>query len=212
MKTRTWLLGVLAASMVLALVSNRMASAAGDPRIPMVDPWPGGVALEGTTSDAGFRQTVTAVISGGSVSVALPDAALPIQGSVNATLMVGGTAASTTNPSPQHESGYALTKNGCQCTLCGTGAYDGGGVISGLTIGARYVEKVVDQNGSPVRVAEGASCGSFGGTGEMKMAGSTMDLSPTTGPDAGTTTYQTCCAQTATASPAGPYYCVCPAK
>ena len=169
---------------------------------------------EGSTSDAGFRQTVTAQVTG-TVGLALPDAGLLVQGSVNSTTMVGGTAASATNPSPQHESGYALTKNTCKCVLCAP-AGDGGTIP--LTTGTRYVEKVIDQNGSPVQVAEGAACGSFGGVGEMKMAGSTMDLTPTLTPDAGTgtglATYQSCCAQTATttAGSSGPWYCVCPAR
>ena len=123
------------------------------------------------------------------------------------------TAASATNPLPGHETGYAIHKNGCQCVLCAT---DGSGTQITLTTGVRYIEKVVDFNGSPVQVAEAAACTSFGGTGEMKMAGSTMDLTPVVAPSGtgpGLSTYQTCCAQFATASPqSGPWYCVCLAQ
>ena len=98
MKTR-WLLGVLAASMVLAMVRNRMASAAVEPRIPMVHPRPGGVALEGTTSDAGFRQTNNTTIVGVASGVALP-VSNPVCVSAPQSLSVVGTAAVAIPASP----------------------------------------------------------------------------------------------------------------
>ena len=114
---------------------------------------------------------------------------------------------------PTSSTGFRHTTTSAICVLCGA-AGDGGTLT--LTIGGRYAFGVVDQSGSPVSVANGAACLAFGGAGvgEMIQPGTVFDWvvkpPPTGGLDGGTTTYYTCCAQTATASPVGPYLCATP--
>ena len=80
-----------------------------------------------------------------------------------------------------------------------------GPAATGLLVNAvAFVLSAVDQNFSPIQVANTTACVAFGagGIGEMLQPGAAFPQVGTITPDGGTSGYYTCCAQTATASPA----------
>lgn len=120
------------------------------------------------------------------------------------------------DPAKTHEQGWGVTKSQCLRVLCTTT-----GATLTATIGSRYKESVIDANGSPVLVipnlqADGGSFSSYSVTlGDMIQPGGSIDntIPYPVGGDAGlTTTTYTCFAQSATTSPAGPYYQLCPLR
>lgn len=120
------------------------------------------------------------------------------------------------DPGKTHEQGWSITKSQCLRVLCTTT-----GATLTATIGSRYKESVIDANGSPVLVvpnlqADGGSFSSYSVTlGDMIQPGGSIDntIPYPVGGDAGlTTTTYTCFAQSATTSPAGPYYQLCPLR
>lgn len=117
------------------------------------------------------------------------------------TMVDGGFSIST------HERGYQPTVGSGACVLCSV--YGDGGTIT-VTPGQLYAAKAVDQNGSPVTFAESAACGAFASAGNTMQAGGTEYYVGGAAFSDGGLPYLTCCAQTATASPAGPYLCVTP--
>ena len=121
----------------------------------------------------------------------------------------GGASTAVSGTLPVHEQGYKSTVNSTVCVLCST--VGDGGVLA-ATASSRYVLQVVDQNGSPVQVANGLPCVGFGttGTGEMIPANIPEDWIPAASPDGSVAVQYTCCAQTATSSPAGPFLCLTP--
>jgi hypothetical protein len=148
---------------------------------------PAPIAAEQSSSDGGYSLKVS-VTNTPSVSV---------------TSMPGISLAGT---SAVHELGPKVVTNTTTCVLCSTSG-DGGTLA--VTAGSNVVLSVVDQSGSPVRFANGTPCVDFGPTGVgMMLAPGAYQWEVSTAPDGGTSTFYSCCAQTATASPSGPWICV----
>lgn len=93
------------------------------------------------------------------------------------------------------------------CVLCSTPG-DGGTLTT--AVGTRYLVSVVDSNGSPATATENGPCVAYASAGLTISANSGVPYrGPSNSADGGAP-YLTCCAQTATESPAGPYLCASP--
>lgn len=93
------------------------------------------------------------------------------------------------------------------CVLCGTSG-DGGTITT--AVGTRYVVRVVDSNGSPATATENGPCIAYGSAGMTIPANAAAGYAGPTSTADGGAPYLTCCAQTETASPAGPWLCATP--
>ncbi len=105
--------------------------------------------------------------------------------------------------------GFNPAVNDTACVLCST--VGDGGVLP-QTAGTAYELSVIDSSGSPVRIANGRACVDFAatGVGQMLPANAVLHQTAVKAPDGGVATYYTCCAQTATATPSGPWLCASP--
>jgi hypothetical protein len=144
--------------------------------------------------------------------VVMADGTGPEQGHLHSILHYraadgGRQVVSPSTPLPTHERGPSVATNSTSCVQCST---SGDGGLLSLTAGQTIILSVVDQSGSPVRFSNTTPCGSFAaGTGMMLQPGAYQWLVQSA-PDGGSDVSYSCCAQTATSSPAGPWLCASP--